>query len=144
MGHKTGVNTARTLYVCLSKILFTSLVCEGDGGGGVPLTLSNFFDSDNITLKQPLSLLKKFDSDNSTLNSILEQIFKTVLMPNFLALQQCGKINTKVHENRISTVLLYLFYIRKAFLEGASKSSTAFLQCRNIGTRKFTSSSLMG
>jgi hypothetical protein len=45
--------------MCLSKILFTSLVDEGIGV--VPLSLSNFFDSANIELKQQLSLSKKFD-----------------------------------------------------------------------------------
>jgi hypothetical protein len=38
------------------------------GGEGVPLSLSNFFDSDNITLKQPLSLSKKFDSVNGSIS----------------------------------------------------------------------------
>jgi hypothetical protein len=41
----------------------------------VPLLLSNFFDSDNIGLRQPLSLWKKFDRDNGCINPILEQIF---------------------------------------------------------------------
>ncbi len=45
------------------------------GGTVVPLSLSNFFDSDNIGLRQPLSLLKKFDRDNCCINRILEQIF---------------------------------------------------------------------
>ncbi len=47
-------------------------------------------------------------------------------MPNFLAQQQGGTKNTYIHKNRISALLLYLFYIRKVFLEGTSKSSTAF------------------
>jgi hypothetical protein len=41
----------------------------------VHLSLSNFFDSDNIGLRQPLSLSKKFDSDNGCLIPTLEQFF---------------------------------------------------------------------
>ena len=59
----------------MSQILL-SLVSEG-GGGAVPLSLSNLFDSDNIGLRQPLSLSKKFDSDNGCLNPTLEQFFQT-------------------------------------------------------------------
>jgi hypothetical protein len=47
------------------------------GGGAVPLSLSKFFDSDNIRLRQPLSMSKKFDSDNGCLNPTLEQFFQT-------------------------------------------------------------------
>jgi hypothetical protein len=41
----------------------------------VPLSLSNFFDSDYIWLRQPLSLSKKFDSDIGCLNPTPEQFF---------------------------------------------------------------------
>ncbi len=34
----------------------------------ISLSVSNFFDSDKIELRQPLSLSKKFDSDNSCLS----------------------------------------------------------------------------
>ncbi len=68
----------------------------------------------------PLSLSNFSDSDNDCFNPILEQIFWTVLMPNFLAQQLRGTKNTYIHENRISAVMLYLFYIRKVFLEGTS------------------------
>jgi hypothetical protein len=83
------------------------------------LSLSNFFDSENIGLRHSLSLSKKFDRDNEHLNPILQHIFYTVLMSNFLARWQDGKKN-------ISAVTLYLFYIRKVFLGGTPKSSTAF------------------
>ncbi len=96
------------------------------GGGAVPLSLSNFFDSDNNGLRQPLSLSKKFDSDNGCLNPTLEQFFRLILMSNFLVQQQGGIKNTQKDKQWIPTVLLYLFNIRMAILEGASKSSTAF------------------
>jgi hypothetical protein len=54
---------------------------------------------------------------------------------NILARKQDGKKHIQVHEQRILTVILYLFYIRKIFLEGTSKSSTAFLQCWERGKR---------
>ncbi len=52
------------------------------------LSLSNFFDSENIGLRRSLSLSKKFDNDNECPNLILEHIFQTVPMQNFLAQQQ--------------------------------------------------------
>jgi hypothetical protein len=33
-------------------------------------------------------------------------------------------------KKKSSTMLFYFFHIRKAFLEGTSKNSMAFLQCR--------------
>jgi hypothetical protein len=47
-------------------------------------------------------------------------------MSNFLVQQQGGNKNTQEDKQWIPTVLLYLFNIRMAFLEGASKSLTAF------------------
>ena len=67
--------------------------CEG--GGAVPLSLSNNFDSDNIRLRQPLSLSKMFDSDNGCLNPTPEQFFRPILMSNFLVQQQGGNKNTQ-------------------------------------------------
>jgi hypothetical protein len=46
-------------------------------------------------------------------------------MSNFLVQQQGGNKNTQEDKQWIPTVLLYLFNIRMAILEGASKSSTA-------------------
>ncbi len=40
------------------------------------MSLSNFFDSENIGLRRSLSLSKKFDSDNERLNPILRHIFE--------------------------------------------------------------------
>ena len=62
------------------------------------LSLSNFFDSENIGLKYSLSLSNFFDSDNECLNSILECIFQTVLMSNFIARWQDGKKTTYVQD----------------------------------------------
>ncbi len=112
----------------------------GEGGGGCATSLANFSDSDNIELKQSLSLSNFFDNDNDCFNSIWEQSFWTVLMPNFLAQQQGGTKNTYIHKNRISALLLYLFYIRKVFLEGTSKSSTAFFTVYNLTTPQFSGS----
>jgi hypothetical protein len=47
-------------------------------------------------------------------------------MSNFLVQQQGGNKNTQEDKQWIPTVLLYLFNIRMAILEGTSKSSTAF------------------
>jgi hypothetical protein len=47
-------------------------------------------------------------------------------MSNFLARWQDGKKTTYDQKERISAVTLYLFYIRKVFLEGTPKSLTAF------------------
>ncbi len=52
--------------------------------------------------------------------------FRLILMLNFLVQQQGGNKNTQEDKQWIPTVLLYLFNIRMAILEGASKSSTAF------------------
>ncbi len=60
----------------------------------ISLSLSNFFDSENIGLRHSLSLSKKFDRDNERLYSILQHIFYTVLMSNFLARWQYGKKTT--------------------------------------------------
>ncbi len=57
----------------------------------ISLSLWNFFDSENIGLRHSLSLSKKFDRDNEHLNPILQHIFYTVLMSNFLARWQDGK-----------------------------------------------------
>jgi hypothetical protein len=55
--------------------------------------------------------------------------FRLTLMSNFLVQQQGGNKNTQEDKQWIPTVLLYLFNIRMAIPEGASKSLTAFLQC---------------
>ncbi len=52
--------------------------------------------------------------------------FRLKLMSNFLVQQQGGNKNTQEDKQWIPTVLLYLFNIRMAILEGASQSSTAF------------------
>jgi hypothetical protein len=54
-------------------------------------------------------------------------------MSNF----QDGKKTTYVHEKKSSTVLFYFFHIRKAFLEGTSKSSTAFFTVYQYETCRY-------
>jgi hypothetical protein len=63
-------------------------------------------------------------------------------MPNFLAQQQGGKKTTQVHNHRISTLLLYLFNIRKVFLGVTSKSSTAFFTVWGLKEYKWKGSFL--
>jgi len=60
--------------------------------------------------------------------------FRLILMSNFLVQQQGGNKNTQEDKQWIPTVLLYLFNIRMAILEGASKSLTAFFTLYGVRT----------
>ncbi len=86
------------------------------------MSLSNFFDSENIGLRPSLSLLNFFDI------RYWNRFFDCtkVELSCSIARWKRWKRTTYVQEYRNSKVLLYWFYIRKVFHTWTSKSSTAF------------------
>ncbi len=95
----------------------------------ISLSLSNFFDSENIGLRHSLSLSKKFDRDNERLNPILEHIFYTVLMSNFLARWQDGKKQHMIRNKEFRQWHCIYSTSERYSLKGHLKVRRFFLQC---------------
>jgi hypothetical protein len=101
--------------------------CER-GGGGVPLSLSNFIDSDNIELRQPLSLRKMFDSDKCCLNPLLEKIFRRYQYQTFLLNSRVEKTHRFMSTEFRQYCCIYSTS-ESYFLRGHLKVRWFFLQC---------------
>ncbi len=103
-------------YRVRSPILFTSLL---GGGGGVCLSHCQVFST---VAKSDLNIhchCKK--TWTITMNALIRYWNKFLDCTDVeLSCSMAGWKKTQVYEQRISTVLLYLFYIRKVLLEGTS------------------------